>query len=209
LGELAVDSAERSVRLGPTVQPEEAEAAARQSDLLEAHQAQSGTTSADRAELEFSQPLLQQELLAHREALEEVVAQQSLLQHQITLTAVLEEPDWPEVEVVERTTRRPRTPAPPMAAPEELVLDSLADLLLHLQALRASKAHRDLAVQELPLPAQTELQAQAQEHVPEEPEDPEAEAEAEPRGSQARAALVELERSFCTGRSKSLCTVTF
>ena len=61
-----------------------------------------------------------------------------------------------------------------MAAPEELVLDSLVGLLPHLGAVQELKAHRDLAVQELPLPAQTELQAQAQEHVPEEPEDPEA-----------------------------------
>ena len=96
-----------------------------------------------------------------------------------------------------------------MAAPEELVLDSLVGLLPHLGAVQELKAHLELVALELQLLAQTELQAQAQGHVPEEPEEPEeAEAE-EPRGSQARAALVELERSFCTGRSKSLCTVTF
>lgn len=70
-----MDSAEGSVRLGLTVQPAEAAAEARQSDLLEAHQVQSGTTSADRAELEFLQLLLQEELMVHPEALEEVVDQ--------------------------------------------------------------------------------------------------------------------------------------
>jgi hypothetical protein len=88
-------------------------------------------------------------------------------------------------------------------------IDSLAELWPHLQALRASRAHLELVALELQLLAQTELQAQAQGHVPEEPEEPEeAEAE-EPRGSQARAALVEPGRSSFTGRSTSLCMVTF
>ena len=70
-----MDSAVGLAQLGLTVQPAEAEAAARQPDLPEAHRAQLDITSEERAELEFLQLLLQEELMVHPEALEEVVDQ--------------------------------------------------------------------------------------------------------------------------------------
>lgn len=108
-----------------------------------------------------------------------------------------------------RTTRRPQTPELLTAAPEELVLDSLVGLLPYLGAVQELKAHLELVALELQLLAQTELQVQDQEHVPEEPEEPEeAEAE-EPQAFPQLAALAEPVRSFCTGRSETLCLVIF
>jgi hypothetical protein len=54
-----------------------------------------------------------------------------------------------------------------------------------------------------------DLLEQAPEHVPEEPEEPVAVVEEGPQVFLQLAALVEPERSSCTGRSTSLCTVTF
>jgi hypothetical protein len=110
---------------------------------------------------------------------------------------------------VEHTIHRHQTLGLQKAETGVLAIDSLAELWPHLGALQESRDHPEPVERELPPRDLLELQVQDQVHVPEEPEGAEAEAEEEPRDSQARVALVEMERSFCTGRSTSACTVTF
>ena len=123
--------------------------------------------------------------------------------------AVPEETDWREVEAVEHTTHRPQIPELLTAVMGELVIDILPVLLLYLQALRVSRAHLGPVALGLLDQGQTDHLGQGQVYVLVELEEPEEAVEAVEQDLPLLAEQAEEERSFCTGRSKSLCMVIF
>ena len=145
-----MDSAVELGRLVPMVRPVAAVVPARQPDLLQAHRAQSDTTSEERAGLEFF-PLPQLQVTQEsQEALVEAAEQSQLRERQaLPLLQVLAESDWPEVVAVEHTIHRPQTPGPQKVETGGPAIDSLAELWPHLQVLRASRAHLELVALEL------------------------------------------------------------
>jgi hypothetical protein len=146
----------------------------------------------------------------HPEVLVEV-AEESQLQEQqgLTLLQVSAETVWQGEEEAEPTTQALLILATQTAETGVLALDSLAELSLRLLQLLESKDRQGLAAAGSRQQARTELQVQAQEHVPEEPEEQVVEAVEEPPGPLPLAELEARERSSCTGRSVSLCLVTF